>query len=74
MTGTANAPDLLLPGDAKGGFATMKIPEATVGGGTRAYPIDCTHDGLTSFLVINGQVPGQGPLQLLTPQPSARAR
>ena len=49
----------------------MKIPEATVGGGTRAYPIDYTKDGLASFLVLNGQVPNPGPLQLLTPQASA---
>jgi hypothetical protein len=66
-----NAPDFLLIGDAKGGFTTMKIPEATTGGGTRAYPIDYTKDGLSSFLVLNGQVPDKGPLQLLTPQPSA---
>jgi hypothetical protein len=70
-TGNVNAPDYLLIGDAKGGFTTMKIPETTVGGGTRAYPIDYTKDGLSSFLVLNGQVPNPGPLQLLTPQPSA---
>jgi hypothetical protein len=66
-----NAPDFLLLGNAKGGFASMKIPEATTGGGTRAYPIDYTKDGLSSFLVLNGQVPSKGPLQLLTPQPSS---
>jgi hypothetical protein len=69
--GSQNAPDFLLIGNAKGGFTTMKIPETTVGGGTRAYPIDYTKDGLTSFLVLNGQVPNTGPLQLLTPQSSA---
>ena len=69
-TGNQNAPDFLLLGDAKGGFTTMKIPETTVGGGTRAYPIDYTKDGLASFLVLNGQVPNPGPLQLLTPHPS----
>ncbi len=66
-----NAPDFLLIGDAQGGFTTMTIPEATTGGGTRAYPIDYTKDGLSSFLVLNGQVPDKGPLQLLTPQASA---
>jgi VCBS repeat protein len=66
-----NAPDFLLIGNAKGGFTTMKIPEATTGGGTRAYPIDYTKDGLSSFLVLNGQVPSKGPLQLLTPKPAA---
>ena len=49
----------------------MTIPETTVGGGTRAYPIDYTKDGLTSFLVLNGQVPNPGPIQLLTPRPSS---
>src|SRR5262249_29832810 len=69
-TGNQNAPDSLLIGDATGGFTTMAIPEATAGGGDRAYPIDYNHEGLTSFLVLNGQVPNPGPLQLLTPQPS----
>jgi hypothetical protein len=66
-----NAPDYLLAGNATGGFTTMTIPETTVGGGTRAYPIDYTKDGLDSFLVLNGQVPNTGPLQLLTPRPSS---
>ena len=38
--------------------------------GEEAYPIAYTHDGLTSFLVLNGQVPATGPIQLLTPQPT----
>jgi hypothetical protein len=66
-----NAPDFLLIGNATGGFKTMTIPETTVGGGTRAYPIDYTKNGLDSFLVLNGQVPNTGPLQLLTPKPSS---
>jgi hypothetical protein len=70
-TGSENAPDLLFIGNATGGFpTTMTIPQTTVGGGDTAYPIDYTHDGLTSFLVLNGQVPNPGPIQLLTPQPS----
>jgi hypothetical protein len=69
-TGDQNAPDYLLIGNATGGFITETIPETTVGGGTRAYPIDDTHDGLTSFLVLNGQVPNTGLVQLLTPQPT----
>jgi hypothetical protein len=68
--GGQNAKDFLLLGNATGGFTTMTIPETTVGGGTRAYPIDYTKDGLDSFLVLNGQVPNTGPLQLLTPKPS----
>jgi hypothetical protein len=69
-TAGQNAPDYLLMGNAKGGFTTETIPETTVGGGTRAYPIDYTKDGLTSFLVLNGQVPNTGLVQLLTPQPT----
>jgi hypothetical protein len=64
-----NAKDYLLIGNATGGFTPMTIPETTLGGGTRAYPIDYTKDGLTSFLVLNGQVPNTGLVQLLTPQP-----
>jgi hypothetical protein len=68
-TGSQNAPDYLETGNATGGFpTTMTIPQTTVGGGDTAYPIDYTHDGLSSFLVLNGQVPNPGPIQLLTPQ------
>jgi len=70
-TGSQNAQDYLLTLNATGGLlAQMTIPQATVGGGDTAYPIDYTHDGLSSFLVLNGQVPNAGPIQLLTPQPS----
>jgi hypothetical protein len=70
-TGNENAPDHLLLGDATGGFTQQAIPQTTVGGGNRVYPIDYTKDGLTSFLVLNGQVPNPGPIQLLTPRPSS---
>ena len=70
--GSQNAQDDLLTGNATGTvFTPMTIPQTTVGGGDKAYPIDYTNDGLTSFLVLNGQVPNPGPIQLLTPQPSA---
>jgi len=68
-TGTANAQDFLLIGDATGGFTSQAIPQATEGSGEAAYPIDYNHSGLTSFLVLNGAVPYSGPVQLLTPQP-----
>jgi hypothetical protein len=69
--GSQNAQDYLFTGTATGISATtMTIPQATVGGGDTAYPIDYTKDGLDSFLVLNGQVPNAGPIQLLTPQPS----
>jgi hypothetical protein len=66
-TGNANAPDFLLLGNASGGFTTQPIPETSIGAGDRAYPLDYNHDGLTDFLVLNGQVPSSGPIQLLTP-------
>jgi hypothetical protein len=70
-TGGQNAQDYLFTGNATGSsFTSMTIPQATVGGGDTAYPIDYTKDGLSSFLVLNGQVPNAGPIQLLTPQPS----
>lgn len=49
----------------------MTIPQTTVGSGEAAYPVDYTKSGLTSFLVLNGAVPYSGPVQLLTPKPSA---
>jgi hypothetical protein len=70
-TGGQNAQDYLFTGSATGQFTSMTIPQTTVGGGDTAYPIDYTKDGLDSFLVLNGQVPNTGPVQLLTPQPSA---
>jgi hypothetical protein len=70
-TGTANAQDFLLTFNATGGSTTMPIPQTTTGSGERAFPVDYNHSGLTSFLVLNGAVPSTGPVQLLTPQPSA---
>jgi hypothetical protein len=69
--GSQNAPDYLLLGNATGGYTTQAIPQTTIGDGDRAYPIDYNRDGLTDFLVLNGQVPNTGPAQLLSPQPSA---
>ena len=68
-TGGANAPDYLLIGNATGGFTTMPIPETTAGSGEAAHPVDYNRSGLTSFLVLNGEVPYSGPVQLLTPTP-----
>ncbi len=68
--GNENAPDYLLIGNASGGFKTQSIPQTTVGYGEVAYPIDYNNSGLTSFLVLNGQAPFTGPVQLLTPSPS----
>ena len=70
-SGNNNAPDFLLLGNASGGFTTQSIPETTAGDGDQAYPLDYNHDGLTDFLVLNGQVPFSGQAQLLTPTPSS---
>ena len=69
--GSSNAPDYLLTGTATGAFAPTTIPQTTAGGGNRAYPVDHAHDGLSSFLILNGQVPNPGPIQLPTPQPTS---
>jgi hypothetical protein len=69
--GTGNAPDYLVLGNATGGFTMKTIPETIAGVGEEVDSIDYTPDGLTSFLVLNGQVPDTGPIQLLTPQPAA---
>ena len=68
-TGTANAPDRLLLGNASGGFTAQPIPQAAAGQGDRAYPLDYNHDGLTDFLVLNGRGDYPGQIQLLTPHP-----
>jgi hypothetical protein len=60
--GGSNAPDYLLTGTATGAFTPMTIPQTTVGGGNRACSVDYTHDGLSSFLILNGQVPNPGPI------------
>ena len=69
-SGTGNAPDYLLLGNATGGFATQPIPETTVGYGDRVYALDYNRDGLTDFLVLNGGGDSAnvvGPIQLLSP-------
>jgi len=71
--GGANAPDYLLIGDATGDFAVQEVPQTTAGSGEAAFPVDYTQSGLTSFLVLNGEVPYTGPVQLLTPTPTEGA-
>ena len=70
-TRTANQPDHLLIGNATGGFTTQAIPQTTAGSGEAVFPVDYNRSGLTSFLVLNGEVPYSGPIQLLTPKPAA---
>lgn len=66
-TGSTNATDYLLLGNATGAFTTMTIPQTTIGSGDTAYPLDYNRDGLTDFLVLNGRNSYPGPIQLLTP-------
>jgi hypothetical protein len=51
-------PDLLICGET-GGLHLFENDQGQ---------IDYTHDGLSSFLVLNGQGLNPGPIQLLTPQ------
>jgi FG-GAP-like repeat len=67
-SGNDHAPDYLLLGNPTGGFKTHEIPQTTVGSGESAWPVDYNNSGLTSFLVLNGEVPYSGPVQLLTPK------
>ncbi len=65
--GTSNAPDVMLlnasvPGTVS--FVQMTVPEVDAGTGQWAYPLDYDSNGLTDFLVLNGQNRA-GPLQLL---------
>jgi hypothetical protein len=66
--GTSNAPDIMLLNNGSGtDFTQLAVPETTVGTGDNAYPIDFEKNGLTDFLVLNGNgehVPG--PLQFIT--------
>jgi hypothetical protein len=67
-SGSANEPDVMLLNNGAGtGFTQQSIPEATVGTGDNAYPINYEKNGLMDFLVLNGN--GEhvgGPLQLIT--------
>jgi hypothetical protein len=66
----ANAPDFLLIGNATGGFTTQEVPQTSTGSGEAVFPVDYNGSGLTSFLVLNGEVPYSGPVQLITPTPT----
>jgi plastocyanin len=73
--GTANAPDVMLLNGWNGStltFTQMTIPETTLGVGQGVYPLDYDHNGLTDFLVLNGDHVN-GPVQLIAFFPSAQA-
>ena len=69
-TGSTNAPDYLLIGNATGGFTTMTIPQTTVGAGDSRLP-DRLHPLRPEVLPRpQRRGPHPGPVQLLTPNPS----
>ena len=68
VTGTAkgNAPDFLLLNDGSGrAFRSMRIPQAQDGSGSGVMAIDYDHNGLSDFVVLNGNGSFQGTTQLL---------
>jgi hypothetical protein len=54
----------------QGSFIDSPVMGLNLNFGEAAYPIDYNRTGLTSFLVLNGEVPYTGPVQLLTPAPT----
>jgi hypothetical protein len=63
----SNAPDRLLLNNGNGyRFASMTIPQTSVGAGDAAVPLDYDGNGLEDFLVLNGRpYPIRGPVQLI---------
>jgi hypothetical protein len=68
-----NAPDLMLL-DKEGGqeFDPIRIPSVSGGSAESVSPIDYDHNGLTDFIVTNGQNGSlPGPVQLVAFFPSS---
>ncbi len=66
-SGSGNAPDVMLLNQWDGSqltFQQMTIPETTQGAGDSVYPLDYDGNGLTDFLVLNGNL-RKGPIQLI---------
>lgn len=63
----SNHPDILLLNDGTGAsFAPAEIPQTSRGRGDAVEPIDYDSDGSTDFIVLNGEGPALGPIQLIT--------
>jgi FG-GAP-like repeat len=64
-TGT-NTNDLMLLNDGDGtSFTEMSIPVTSEGRAESVEPIDYDENGLTDFLVLNGNGTSDGPVQLI---------
>ena len=62
-----NLPDQVWVNDGSGaGFSQMQIPSTSLGDAEDVEPIDADGNGLTDFLVLNGNGRSDGPVQLIT--------
>jgi hypothetical protein len=68
---STNAPDLVYLNDGTGNnFSKMSsIPSTSDGAAESVWPIDYDSNGLTDFLVLNGDGQAQGPVQLIAFSP-----
>jgi hypothetical protein len=63
---SGNAPDLVFLNDGTGtGFTPMTVPSTDKGSAEAVTPIDYDKNGLTDFLVENGNAGQKGPVQLV---------
>jgi FG-GAP-like repeat len=63
--GTGNAPDLVYLNNGNGNnFTQMSVPSTSQGDAESVWPIDYDRNGLTDFVVLNGQNE-PGPVQLI---------
>jgi len=61
-----NSPDLLYLNNGKGtSFNRREIPSTSEGDSESVWPIDYDGNGLTDFLVLNGEGTSEGPVQLI---------
>lgn len=63
--GTSNGPDLMLVNGGGTTFSPMTIPQTNQGKAESVRPIDYDRNGLTDFLVLNGNSTSAGPVQLI---------
>jgi hypothetical protein len=73
VDGSPNGPDVMLLNDGDGtGFTPMDVPSTSIGSAGSVVPIDYDGNGLTDFLVLNGDAlhGTAGPVQLIAFFPS----
>ena len=67
-----NEPDFLFVNDGRGrSFSSVRIPQAQDGSGSAVMALDYDHNGLTDFVVLNGQGDFKGTTQLLASFPTS---